>query len=1345
MGHRRGLYAASRAVVGSICSASARIAAALVIFLLGSGSAFAIPSPELVVGSFTSISQLLALGSALLGGGAAVATLRMRSRGRSSRALTAVALGSAALLIVSLGFNAYQYMAARNARAARLEATLVRPAHTEGGLPVDSEIKELNYTQQLTSPLGISTAEAEQLLAAHARGETKDVIFIDIREKAEHDAGGMPGVNWIRFPDLAASGIDLRGKHAVVFCHNGNRSSEFCLRMAALGIDCRFMIGGFEKWIVEGRSMTGFHARSLADLRAIPPYANQRTLLDTPDVQRLVADENVLFVDARYPGEFSLQHLPHAINIPLRRTPTAQLDRMIAGLPRRPIVIPCYDRRSCFMGEVLGLELTRAGYDFRGRYTLPWEYFVAADPPPHVAQFIEQERATFRARMGERLADLLTLLGRWIGLVPAILLLALVSRLLVLPFSLKAERDQIKSRAVGDDLAALKAGLKDDPPRMARAIGAFYRRHRITPLRNLIALLFLPIMALAMTAVQRAASNGGQHFGWISDLAARDRWFVLPALFAALITLYIDLAFVRTARQRLIVWATVFPLFVATGALFSAGTDLYLVASAALLIVQRLVVSGVPGRMRRAWRRWRLGPGVIGLSDPEALADHGNKAYRLARMRAAGLPVPDGVLLTPVFLAALARDTAGKRRARLDRVWRALGTRRLAVRSSARGEDNAERSFAGVFESVLDVDRDGLEDAILRVRASFEAARVDAYTAPRTAGSVLAQQMIAAEFAGVLFTRDPSAGGLAMVEMVKGTAENLVSGTVRPWTFRFGRVSGRQSGDGVAPIDLAPLLALGRRAEALFARPQDIEWTYADGRFHLVQSRDITRVIAGDRDRAVVQDDLARLLDVAAGAAAEQVVFAKNELSEMLPRPTASSLSLMQALWASGGSVDRAARALGFSYAIAEDSTYLTTVLGRLYVDKREEQARGFSIGRLASRRLIRRADRIERTFREEFLPHFLADVRMLEAVDFDRLSIAELVEEIGRLRARFVGDTHVEVDIVNIAASFYLERARRGLSKAGLDPSSFLAHIPETLESHAIAEAAAAPAESRHWFLVRSVGHRATFDYELAEPRYAENPEALSLVVAAKGDLPHAGPAGDAALRKRLAALVAIARRFETLKEDAKHQSLRQLAVLRRAMLALDHHLGWGGLVFHLTFDEIATIRGRDVPALREVGLRRRDDTARLGREAPLPALLTVAAIEAASCGETVDAPAQDGAIRGTRVAGSHPVVGRARVVSEMDAERGAVVGDFADGDVIVAPMINPNWLPFFARAGGFVSEVGGWLSHTAILAREHDVIMIVGTQGIAAIADGSLLRLNLDGRVEVLDAQPVGKIAAA
>ena len=103
--------------------------------------------------------------------------------------------------------------------------------------------------------------------------------------------------------------------------------------------------------------------------------------------------------------------------------------------------------------------------------------------------------------------------------------------------------------------------------------------------------------------------------------------------------------------------------------------------------------------------------------------------------------------------------------------------------------------------------------------------------------------------------------------------------------------------------------------------------------------------------------------------------------------------------------------------------------------------------------------------------------------------------------------------------------------------------------------------------------------------------------------------------------------------------------------------------------------------------------------------------------------------------MSGSRVLEARACVVSEAEVERGDELVNFKDGNIIVAPMVSPAWLPYFSRAGGFVSEVGGWLSHTAILAREYDVPMIVGTDGLASILNGSLLRLHLDGRVEVVD----------
>jgi rhodanese-related sulfurtransferase/membrane protein insertase Oxa1/YidC/SpoIIIJ/phosphohistidine swiveling domain-containing protein len=1292
---------------------------------------------------------LFALASAVLGGGAAYATMRVRRRGGSaemSRGLLYTAVGMFALLAVSVGVNIYQYVSDANARQARLEGALSRPMPTLDGKSLDPTLKEVSYRDQLRSVRGISSDELEKLLEAKARGEKTDTFLLDIRETPETEMGVMPGAKAVRFPDIKSSKIDFAGKTAILYCHNGNRSYETCQALAEMGIDCRFLVGGLEKWLVEKRPLTGLRARTLDDLRALPTYRNQAKLLDTPEIHELVKNESAVFVDPRYPGEFASGHLPKAINLPMRPTPTSELKARLSQLPKMPIVVPCYDRRSCFFGEVLGLELTRLGYDYRGRYTVPWEYFTTGEPRPYIQEWLREAHKGWFQKTAEALAGVLAMIAGHIGLVLTIILLACVSRLMILPLAVKAERDQIRARAASAEMDEIKRRHAHDPVRKTRAIRAFYKRHGMTPGRNLLAMLFLPIMALALLAVQDLAASTHVGLPWVASLADRDPWFILPVVFGALITAYLDLAFATTRTRRVIIWLAAFPLLTATGALLTTGGDIYLITSAVLLVIQRLWVSGQFETIRQTWRRSRVPDGIVALDDVARLENCGNKAYRLARMRAAGMPVPDGVLLTPAFLAHLAAAPAETRDGQFDWIWRRLGSAKLAVRSSGSFEDGANHSFAGVFESVIDVDHAGLEAAIARVQASFEAARVSSYQFSAGSGNVLVQRMVDAEYSGVLFTRDPSAGGLAMVEMVEGTAENLVSGLVRPSSYRFGRISKRLFGKTSPTIDLGPLLALGDRAERLFGGPQDIEWTYRDGRFYLVQSRDITRPVAGDADAVAMQSDLARVVDIARDAGANEIVFHKNELSEMLPRPTPLSLSLMESLWAAGGSVDLAARELGLTYRVEDDSTYLVTVLGRLYVDRRQELSRALVISPMAARRLLRDADRIERDFREGFLPQFMDETRLTNVVDFEKLPTTELVAEIKRLHDRFVFDTHVAVDVVNIAAGFYLERARKLLSSDGIDPSSLLGRIPETHEARAVAETAAAPAKSRRWLLLKNFGHRAVLDYELAEPRYAEDLNTLNRMIAARGQAGRAGYQSIPVLSKAQARSVDIARRFQSLKEDAKHHSLCELAVLRRAVLTLDRRFGLEGRVFHLRFDELLSLSGQTAVHLRAVAQARQDEASRLRHCASLPSSLTALDLEMASFGDTDGIGKSSDAIRGTRVSGSAIVEARAHVIPEDDAGHGNCMEGFRDGDIIVASMINPAWLPYFSRAGGFISEVGGWLSHPAILAREYDVVMIVGTEGIGRIVDGSRLRLHLDGRIEVVsEAVMMDQVAAA
>src|SRR6185312_7125567 len=154
-----------------------------------------------------------------------------------------------------------------------------------------------------------------------------------------------------------------------------------------------------------------------------------------------------------------------------------------------------------------------------------------------------------------------------------------------------------------------------------------------------------------------------------------------------------------------VIWLIALPALTATGAFLAASADIYLITSATLLVVQRLWVSGTFAAMLAALRQRGTPEGIIALDDVSRLANCGNKAYRLARMRAAGMPVPDGIVLTPDFMTRMAAAPASIRHHELGWIWRRLGNAKLAVRSSGSAEDGANHSFAGVFESVIDVDR----------------------------------------------------------------------------------------------------------------------------------------------------------------------------------------------------------------------------------------------------------------------------------------------------------------------------------------------------------------------------------------------------------------------------------------------------------------------------------------------------------------------------------------------------------------------------------------------------------------------------------------------------------------
>ena len=102
---------------------------------------------------------------------------------------------------------------------------------------------------------------------------------------------------------------------------------------------------------------------------------------------------------------------------------------------------------------------------------------------------------------------------------------------------------------------------------------------------------------------------------------------------------------------------------------------------------------------------------------------------------------------------------------------------------------------------------------------------------------------------------------------------------------------------------------------------------------------------------------------------------------------------------------------------------------------------------------------------------------------------------------------------------------------------------------------------------------------------------------------------------------------------------------------------------------------------------------------------------------------PAGSGELAGVPVSQGR-VTGRARVLRSLeDAPR------LHKGDVIVARVVNAGWTPLFVLAGGIVAEMGGALSHGAIVAREYGIPAVFGVSGATArIRDGEVVTVDAD-----------------
>ncbi|MCR9106433.1 MAG: PEP-utilizing enzyme [Gammaproteobacteria bacterium] len=788
-------------------------------------------------------------------------------------------------------------------------------------------------------------------------------------------------------------------------------------------------------------------------------------------------------------------------------------------------------------------------------------------------------------------------------------------------------------------------------------------------------------------------------------------------------------------------------------------------------------------------------PRILQLDDIKD-ASVGGKAYGLARLRAMGLDVPPAFVVqnaqADTFPQQLAEAVAG------------LKASALAVRSSALGEDGAEASFAGQYETVLNVRGfDAVCAAINECVASAASERAVQYLQDNLEGqscvmNVVVQSMVDARCAGVVFTADPVSArrDLLVIDAVAGLGEALVSGEATPDHYEVD-LSGtviKQLCVHENPLltarQIKQIAEQSRAAAEHEGQPLDLEWAIdQDGVLHWLQARPITTLPADLNEFDTVLPRPGDVLTI-------------SNVSEMMPgavSPLTGSFTgwcidyglqdmqvkvgARQAIepqwqitaWAYGhlflnlsGNVVMSSAVLGSN---AEQTAQ--TLCGRIVPELKEFPPQPLWKQVINTGKLLRyalRAPAVVEKFGEE-----LAQFRIAE----QDTSLAMWQEIEGHLHFyEHAMAVHIQSSALSGFLSSIVESMVSGGSydnsnedqaeavallagATGVESALMLEQLdalvdevaahPEVQQRFIEADPVAAqqwlesctPISSQYRAFMSAHGHRGYRELCMRDPAWVDDPQPLiqSMRAAVRGrhigggQGLHQAPQIDwdklsRGLRWVLPKAHNAIRRREHTKSQLVEVAHRYKIAFRHLgrLLEQEGALPDADLVNFFSIAELARIVPNPQPADVELAQQRRlalDYQQRfefpeisVGIPAPLqPEVLSN------TDGVLVGRPASRGVAQGI-----------ARVAHTLEE-----AAQLQPGEILITPITDIGWTPYFSLIGGLVTDLGSSVSHGAVIAREYGLPCVVNSRsGTKVFATGDHVRVDGDtGRVERLDGE--------
>lgn len=749
--------------------------------------------------------------------------------------------------------------------------------------------------------------------------------------------------------------------------------------------------------------------------------------------------------------------------------------------------------------------------------------------------------------------------------------------------------------------------------------------------------------------------------------------------------------------------------------------------------------------------------------DPDRV---GAKAAALSQLKRWGYPVPAGWVLP-----------AGDDPEPLIESLSPSAESALVVRSSAVGEDSELASAAGQYRTILQVtSRTALMDAIAECQAFYNQPAVVQYRQDRGISedgmAVLVQIQVRGVFSGVTFSRDPMAraADTVTIEALPGEASRVVSGQATPERYQaIFRQYGEQSDSEIelkletGPGDLPPELIrqVARLARDLEARfhgvPQDIEWSYDGQTLWLLQSRPITTLLP---------------------------IWTRKIAAEVIPgliRPLTWSINqpLTCGVWGNIFALALAERAHSLDFNQTATLHYSrayfnASLLGQIFrrmglpPESLEFLTRGArlskpSLGAVLRNvpgllKLIQRELSLKADFRRDNQQIFLPLLNALGAQPVQDLGPSTLVERVDQILSALKQATYYSI-LASLSASLRqallkvededLDNSQspevaslRSLKALADDARTLMGELePASQPSKVLSELAEKPDGltilQQLDQLVERYGYLSEVGTDIAVPTWQEDPGLVYELFA--GFL--LNPTSEIAVSKsqNQTALRGLFNQLVQHRVELKGQVTvvysRLLAELRWSFVALEQAWLHSGLlsepgdIFFLKLEEVRQITaGRNQVQVSQLVVQRRSHYQQDSELARVPLVVYGSALPPTG----LDLSDWDGTRLQGIGASPGQAVGQIKVLRNLQQAAPKIDRN----TIVVVPYTDAGWAPRLAQAGGLISEVGGRLSHGAIVAREYRIPAVMEiADATQRLQDGQQVRIDGQwGTVDIL-----------